>query len=52
LKPGDWPANFAELRGELQEAFSKIASRRHSARANEFQDTPSQSPYREFTDRF
>jgi signal transduction histidine kinase len=52
FEPGDWPANFAELRGELQEAFSKSLSGGTLGRANEFQDTPSQTPYREFTDRF
>jgi len=52
FEPGDLPANFAELRGELQEAFSKSLPAGTLGRANEFQDTPSQTPYREFTDRF
>src|SRR3982074_1781437 len=52
FEPGDLPANFAELRGELQEAFSKSLPAGTLGRANEFQDAPSQTPYREFTDRF
>src|SRR5258707_1073523 len=52
FEPGDWPANFAELHGELQEAFSKSLPAGTIGRANEFQDTPSQTPYREFADRF
>jgi signal transduction histidine kinase len=52
FESGDWPANFADLRGELQQASSKSASAGAPARANKFQDTPSQASDREFADRF
>jgi signal transduction histidine kinase len=52
FEPNDWPANFAELREELQQASSKSAEDGAPARSNELQYTPSQSSDREFTDRF
>lgn len=52
FEPGDWPANFAELRDELQHASSKEVSPGAPARVNGFQDAASQATNREFTDRF
>ncbi len=52
FEPGDWPVNFAELRGELQQASSKSVPAGAPARVNEFKDTPSQASDREFADRF
>jgi len=52
FEPGGWPANFAELRGELQEVSSKSLPAGALGHANEFQDTPSQASDREFADRF
>ena len=46
FESSDWPADFADLRGELQ------ASAGAPARAGEFPDTPSQASDREFADRF
>jgi signal transduction histidine kinase len=50
--PSDWPANFAELRGALQQASSKSDPDGAPARVNEFQDAPSRASDREFADRF
>jgi len=52
FEPNDWPANFAELRGELRQASSKSAEDGAPVRSNELQYMPSQSSDREFTDRF
>src|SRR6202171_2668575 len=52
FEPSDWPANFAELRGELQQASSKPVPGGAPVRANEFQDAPSQASDRDFADRF
>ncbi|MCU1340954.1 MAG: periplasmic sensor signal transduction histidine kinase [Candidatus Acidoferrum typicum] len=52
FESSDWPANFADLRGALQEAFLKSESAGAPSRASEFQDTPSQTSDREFADRF
>jgi signal transduction histidine kinase len=52
FEPSDWPANFAELREELQQASSKSVSAGAPARVNEFQDTTSRATDREFADRF
>jgi signal transduction histidine kinase len=52
FESSDWPTDFANLRGELQQAFSKSASAGTPARASEFPDTPSQASDREFADRF
>jgi signal transduction histidine kinase len=52
FRPGEWPANFAELRGELQEESSKSPPASALDRTNEFQDAPSQTSDREFADRF
>ncbi len=52
FESSDWPADFADLRGELQQAFPKSASAGAPARAGEFPDTPSQASDREFADRF
>jgi len=51
FESSDWPADFADLRGELQQAFPKSASAGAPARAGEFPDTPSQASDREFADR-
>src|SRR5260370_1083789 len=48
----DCPADFADLDGELHQAFPKSASAGAPARAGEFPDTPSQASDREFADRF
>src|SRR6202790_1586005 len=52
FESSDWPANFADLRGGLEQAFSKSVSPDASARASEFQSTPSENSDREFADRF
>jgi len=52
FESSDWPADFADLHGELQQAFPKSASAGAPARAGEFPDTPSQASDREFADRF
>jgi signal transduction histidine kinase len=52
FEPNDWPANFAELREELQQASSKAVEASASTRSNALQYTPPQTSDREFTDRF
>jgi signal transduction histidine kinase len=52
FESSDWPADFADLRGELQQASPKSALGGVSARKSELQDTPSQTSDREFADRF
>jgi signal transduction histidine kinase len=52
FESSDWPANFADLRGGLEQAFSKSVSPDASARASRFQSTPSENSDREFADRF
>ena len=52
FEPSDWPVNFADLRGELQQASSKSQPAGALTRATEFKDTPSQASDREFADGF
>ncbi len=52
FEPSDWPANFAALHEELQQASSKSDSAGAATPVNDFQDFPSQASDREFTDRF
>ena len=52
FESSDWPANFGDLRGELQQAFSKSISAGAAARGNGFQDESSQASDRDFADRF
>jgi len=52
FESSDEPADFANLRGDLQQAFSKSQLAGAAARAGEFPDTPSQASDREFADRF
>jgi len=52
FEPSDWPANFAELRGELQQASANPVPAGAPTRAGEFRDAPSQASDREFADRF
>src|SRR6202171_380328 len=52
FEPSDWPANFAELRGGVQQASSHTVPDGAPVRANEFQDAPSGASEREFADGF
>ena len=52
FESSDGSATFADLRGELQQAFLKSASEGAPAGASEIQNTPSQTSDREFADRF
>src|ERR1700681_1937298 len=52
FEPSDWPANFAELRGELQQASANPVPAGAPTRAGEFRDSPAQASDREFADRF
>jgi len=50
FESSDWPADFGDLPAQLQRASSKSAGA--SAGSSEFPYTPSQTPDREFADRF
>src|SRR6266700_6957182 len=52
FEPSDWPANFTELRRELQLASSKSIPDDTPARVNGFQSAPPRASDREFSDRF
>jgi signal transduction histidine kinase len=48
----DWPADFGNLRSELQQTFSKAAPTGAPAHASDSRDASSQASDREFADRF
>jgi signal transduction histidine kinase len=52
FEPSEWPANFTELREELQQASLKPVPAGAPVRASEFQGAASQASDREFADRF